>query len=101
MTIDNIILLLFHIKLSYMKQFVKRLDKDRKAFIHLKSVFPRLSDAKIKEGMYKKFCVLHEKKSIYTHFNALIIFTGVFVGPQIRKLVLDKDFSKKLNPVKK
>ena len=84
-----------------MKQFVKRLDKDRKAFIHLKSVFPRLSDAKIKEGMYKKFCVLHEKKSIYTHFNALIIFTGVFVGPQIRKLVLDKDFSKKLNPVKK
>ena len=58
-------------------------------------------DAKIKEGMYKKFCVLYEKKSIYTHFNAFVIFTGVFVEPQIRKLVIDKDFLKKLNPVEK
>ena len=69
-----------------MKQFVKRLDKDVKAFLHLKSVFPRLSDAKIKEGMYKKYCVLHEKKIIYTHFNALIIFKGVFVDQKFESL---------------
>ena len=60
-----------------------------------------MSDAKIKEGMFKKFCVLHEKKSIYTHFNALIIFTRVFAGSQILKLVIDKGFLKKLNPVEK
>ena len=62
---DTTILPSLHLKLGYMKQFVKRLDKDSKAFLHLKSVFPRLSDAKIKEGMYKKFCILHEKEHLH------------------------------------
>ena len=52
---DNIILPPLHLKLGYMKQLVKRMDIDSKAFIHLKSVFPRLSDAKIKEGMFYFF----------------------------------------------
>ena len=47
---NNIIFPPLHLNLGYMKQFVKRLYKDSKAFIHLKSVFPRLSDAKIKEA---------------------------------------------------
>lgn len=47
---DKIILPPLHLKLGYMKQFVKKLDKDSEAFLHLKSVFPKISDAKIKEG---------------------------------------------------
>ena len=92
---DNIILRPLHSKLGYMKQFFKRLDKDSKAFLHLKSEFLRLTDAKIKEGMYKKFCILHEKKKIYTHFNVFIIFIGVFVGPKLKSLWLIKTFREK------
>lgn len=47
---DQIILPPLHLKLGYMKQFVKRLDGDSEAFLHLNVVFPRLSEAKIKEG---------------------------------------------------
>lgn len=49
---DNIILPPLHLKLGYMKQFVKRLDKNSESFLHLETVFPKLSDAKIKEGTY-------------------------------------------------
>ena len=52
---DDIIFLPLHLKLGYIKQFVKRLDKNSEAFLHLKLVFPKLSDAKIKEGTYKEF----------------------------------------------
>lgn len=48
---DKIILPPLHLKLGYMKQFVKRLDKDSEAFLHLKATFPKLSDAEIKEGI--------------------------------------------------
>lgn len=48
---DQIILPPLHLKLGYMKQFVKRLDRDSEAFLHLKTTFPRLSEAKIKEGI--------------------------------------------------
>lgn len=58
---NNIILPPLHIKLGLVKNFVKVLDKESAAFIYLKKIFPRLSDAKIKEG--------------------------VFDGPQIRKLL--------------
>lgn len=47
---EKIILPPLHLKLGYMKQFVKRLDRESDAFLHLKSVFPRISEAKIKEG---------------------------------------------------
>ncbi|XP_036342330.1 uncharacterized protein LOC118751618, partial [Rhagoletis pomonella] len=58
-----------------MKQFVKRLDKNSESFLHLETVFPKLSDAKIKEG--------------------------IFIGPQIRKLMIDENFVEKLNEVEK
>lgn len=50
-----------------MKNFVKAMDKTGEAFLYLSTKFPRLSEAKIKEG--------------------------VFVGPQIRKLFKDEHFN--------
>ncbi|KYM93378.1 hypothetical protein ALC62_16020 [Cyphomyrmex costatus] len=67
----KIILPPLHIKLGLMKQFVKSLDKTGKCFKYLHQIFPKYSDAKIKEG--------------------------VFDGPQIRKLFRDPDFIKTMN----
>ena len=68
-TTHKIILPPLHIKLGLFKQFVKALDKDSNNF--LRTCFPHLSLTKIKEG--------------------------VFVGPEIRKLMLNKEFDKMLN----
>lgn len=72
---ENIILPPLHLKLGYMKQFVKALDTESEAFKHLKSVFPGLSDAKVKGG--------------------------IFIGPQIRKIMKDEEFLKKLTDIEK
>lgn len=63
---ENVILPSLHIKLGLVKNFVKALDKDSRAFIYLKTIFTNLSVAKISEG--------------------------VFDGPQIRKLLLSPTF---------
>lgn len=63
---EAIILPPLHIKLGLFKNFVKAMDKDGAGFLYLKEKFPRVSDAKIKEG--------------------------VFVGPQIRSLIKDVQF---------
>jgi hypothetical protein len=55
-----------HIKLGLMKQFVKALDKEGNCFKYICNKFTSLSYEKVKEG--------------------------VFVGPQIRKLLLDTNF---------
>lgn len=70
---EKIILPPLHLKLGLFKNFVKALQKNgnTRAFDHLKAKFPNLSDAKIKEG--------------------------VFVGPQIRKIVKDTDFNSALS----
>lgn len=60
-----------HIKLGLMKQFVKTMNRDEPAFQYLTTKFSRLSEAKIKEG--------------------------VFIGPQIRDLFLDKHFDEVLS----
>ena len=54
-----------------MKNFVKALHKNRAAFQFLSTVFPGLSAAKLKEG--------------------------IFVGPQIREVLKDTDFDELLN----
>ena len=72
---ENIILPPLHIKLGLMKQFVKALSHDRPSFQYLKTKFPKLSEAKIKEG--------------------------IFVGPQIRQLLLDRTFEDTLNQKEK
>jgi hypothetical protein len=64
---SKIILPALHVKLGLMKNFVKAMDKTGEAFLYLSTKFPRLSEAKIKEG--------------------------VFVGPQIRKLFKDEHFN--------
>lgn len=55
-----------HIKLGLMKQFVKALPKEGECFRYLCGQFPGLSEAKLKEG--------------------------IFVGPDIRKLMRDPNF---------
>lgn len=63
---QKVILPPLHIKLGLMKNFVKAMDKEGRAFSYLKQKFPRISDAKIKEG--------------------------IFVGPQIKNLFKDIEF---------
>lgn len=62
-----------HIKLGLMKNFVKAMDRNGHGFQYLKDKFPRISEAKIKEG--------------------------IFVGPQIRKVMNDPAFDGTLNEV--
>lgn len=64
-----------HIKLGLMKQFVKALPKDGETFKYLEKKFPGLSEAKLKEG--------------------------VFVGPDIRKLMKDNQFEKVMKKAEK
>ena len=64
---ENIIPLPLHIKLGLFKQFVKALDSDSPLFAYMKQKFPKLSHAKVKEG--------------------------IFVGPQIRKLLQEPEFT--------
>ncbi|GBN10989.1 hypothetical protein AVEN_13652-1 [Araneus ventricosus] len=68
---ENIYLPPLHIKLGLIKQFVKAMDNTGDGFNFLKTKFPRLSEAKIKEG--------------------------IFVGPQIRQLFKDATFMKHLS----
>ena len=55
-----------HIKIDLIKQFVRALSTNRPCFKYLCNKFPSLSYDKVK--------------------------SGIFVGPQIRKLMLDSDF---------
>ena len=65
---DKILLPPLHIKLGLMKNLVKKMNQEGEAFKYLKTKFPHLSDAKIKEG--------------------------IFVGPQIRELFKDETFNR-------
>lgn len=47
----NILLPPLHIKLGFMKNFLKSLDKDGPAFNQLTTIFPSISKAKLKEGI--------------------------------------------------
>jgi len=49
---ENIFLPPLHIKLNFMKNFVKGMDKDGRGFEYVRNKFPNMSDAKIKEGIY-------------------------------------------------
>jgi hypothetical protein len=56
----NILLPSMSLKLGLMKKFVKAMSQEEAAFTYLKEMFPRLSEAKFKDG--------------------------IFIGPQIRDL---------------
>ena len=62
----KVLLLSLHIKIGLMKQFVKAIDKDGTCFQYVRHKFPKISDAKLKEG--------------------------IFIGPQIRTLLKDENF---------
>lgn len=62
-----------HIKLGLMKNFVKAMNKEGEGFKYMKDLFPRLTSAKIKEG--------------------------IFNGPQIRKIMKDEYFQEKLTNI--
>lgn len=66
----NIYLPPLHIKLGLMRNYVKAMNKQSEAFTYLRQKFPRISDAKIKEG--------------------------VFIGPQIREVIKDSHFDELL-----
>ena len=68
---NKVLLPPLHIKLGLTKNFVKAMHKNGAAFQHLSTVFPGLSAAKLKEG--------------------------IFVGPQIRQVLKDTDFEELLN----
>ena len=72
---NKIILPSLHKKSGLIKQFVKALDKDCDAMNFLKTKFPKLSSAKVTEG--------------------------VFIGPQLRQLLLHKYIDDTLTPVQK
>ncbi|XP_061404363.1 uncharacterized protein LOC133340279 isoform X2 [Lethenteron reissneri] len=59
-----------HIKLGLLKQFVRSVDKESAAFKYLHDFFPKLSEAKVK--------------------------AGVFVGPHIKKILECNEFPNKL-----
>ena len=48
----NILMPPLHIKLGLMKLFVKALDQNSEAFEYLKGFFTKLSEAKIKAGIF-------------------------------------------------
>jgi len=63
---SKILLPSMHLNLGLMKNFVKAMNQEEVAFTNLCEKFPRLSEAKLKEG--------------------------VFIGPQIRDLIKDEYF---------
>jgi len=65
---SKILLPSMHLKLGLMKNSVKAMNQEEAAFTYLRGKFPRLSEAKLKEG--------------------------IFIGPQIRDLIKDKYFDK-------
>ena len=68
---NKVLLPPLHFRLGLMKNFVTALRKNGAAFQYLSTVFPGLSAAKLKEG--------------------------IFAGPQIREVLKDIDFEELLN----
>ena len=60
-----------HLKLGLMKNFVKAMNQEEAAFTYWWEKFPRLSEAKLIEG--------------------------IFIGPQIRDIIKDEYFDKLLH----
>ena len=56
-----------HIKLGLIKQFVKKLNAESDASKHIQELFPKLSEAKVK--------------------------SGIFMGPQVKRLMKSDSFS--------
>ena len=64
-----------HIKLGLVKQFIKALSPESEAFKHVRLMFPKLSEAKVKGG--------------------------IFIGPQIRRMLASEELEDKMSSVEK
>jgi len=72
---NKVLLPPLHIKLGMAKQFVKALSHTSRAFQHIRSMFPKLSEAKVK--------------------------AGVFVGLQIRKMLASIELEESMNDMER
>ena len=72
---EKILLPPLHAKLGLVKQFVKALDFEAEIFQEIRSMFPKLSDAKIKGG--------------------------IFVGPKINTMLKSESLQAKMNQTEK
>ena len=72
---EKVLLPPLHVKLGLVKQFVKALNFEGEVFQEIRSMFPRLSKAKIKGG--------------------------IFVGPQINTMLKSKTLEEKMNETEK
>jgi len=50
--LSKILLPSMHLKLGQMKNFVKAMNQEEAAFTDLRDKFPRLSETKLKEGIF-------------------------------------------------
>ena len=64
-----------HVKLGLIKQFVKKRNPEGEAFKHIQELFPKLLEAKVKGG--------------------------IFVGPQVKRLMLSDSFLTNLSVVER
>lgn len=71
--VSRILLPPLHIKLGLIKQFVKALNKDEETFKKIRLMFPKLSEAKIAQG--------------------------IFVGPQVRQMLGSRDLEDSMTAV--
>ena len=72
---SKILLSAMHLKLGLTKNSVKAMNQEEAAFAYLREKFPRLSEAKLK--------------------------VGIFIGPQIREIIKDEYFDNLLKEINK
>ena len=72
---EEILLPTLHIKLGLAKQFMKALKSDSETFKHVQVMFPKLSEAKVKGG--------------------------IFTGPQIRQMLGSKELEGKMTALER
>ena len=72
---SKILLLSLHINLGLAKQFVKALKPTSRAFCYIRQMFPSMSEAKVK--------------------------CGIFVGPQIRRMLAFEELKKQMSDLER
>ena len=90
---QDILLPPLHIKLGIASKFVKTaVESSPEVFDCLKTIFPKLSDAKIRAGNHVIFIIFF---SLFADFCLSIFLNeiGVMTGPDIRKLMKRNEFA--------
>lgn len=94
---DKILLPPLHIKLGLFKNYIKFMQRNNNnAKDFLSQFFQKLSAAKLKEGI---LCNILCNIYIYAYGKIILIPIGVFVGPDIRRLMNSNAFEATLSEV--